>query len=225
MEKIGDSTDITFIGGAAGDDLKLEATYVYANGRAYANAALLALLRVDRGFDIIKTQSFRNTDKKLIPTKTNESKRQVLEFNNKPAIVAYAEALGVSPDMAAQRFMHNPLGLMSWDDPFVRSPQRVKDGSMVFFCRVNKGIPLTVLEARDMISDTQKALEDKQKKLGSIAGLINFNCILRTQELEQKGLTEQYGLLFNDIPTVGLSTYGEEYLGHINQTATMLIFK
>lgn len=58
-----------------------------------------------------------------------------------------------------------------------------------------------------------------------MGALINFNCILRTLEMESKGLTQQYGELFTDIPTVGFSTYGEAYIGHVNQTATMLVLK
>jgi hypothetical protein len=33
-----------------------------------------------------------------------------------------------------------------------------------------------------------------------------------------------HGELFTDVPTVGFSTYGEEYLRNINQTAPMLLF-
>jgi hypothetical protein len=33
----------------------------------------------------------------------------------------------------------------------------------------------------------------------------------------------EYGALFSPIPTVGLSTYGEQFKGHINQTATMIL--
>ena len=60
--------------------------------------------------------------------------------------------------------------------------------------------------------------------MGSISALINFHCILRTLELEQKGLMAEYGKIFS-IPTIGFSTYGEEYIGHINQTSTMLAFE
>ncbi len=60
---------------------------------------------------------------------------------------------------------------------------------------------------------------------GRISAIINFHCILRTLELEQKNLTEEYGRIFSGIPTIGFSTYGEEFIGHINQTSTMLVFQ
>ena len=63
------------------------------------------------------------------------------------------------------------------------------------------------------------------QSLGGYSAMINFNCILRTLELQQKWPYQEYGELFPDVPTIGFSSYGEEYIGHINQTATMLVFK
>ena len=63
MDQIGNRTNVCFIGGSAGDDLEFERTYVFANGTAYTNAAVLALLKPARGFDVIKTQSFRDLGK------------------------------------------------------------------------------------------------------------------------------------------------------------------
>ncbi len=61
--------------------------------------------------------------------------------------------------------------------------------------------------------------------MGQISGIIDFHCILGTLELRQKGQTDAYGQIFAAIPAIGFSTYGEEYIGNINQTSTMLVFK
>lgn len=225
MDKIGDLTNITFIGGSAGDDLKFSATYIYANGKTYTNAVLLALLKPKNGFDIIKTQSFITSDEKLIATKVSEKQRKVIEFNDNPATQAYAEALGVSCEKLADYFMTNPVGLISDKEIYVRSPKQIKDNSIIFYCNILEGMEVTLLKSGNIVKDTKKAVETKKKELGIVSGIINFHCILRTLELEQKGQTEAYGEIFSDIPTIGFSTYGEAYIGHINQTSTMLVFK
>jgi hypothetical protein len=225
IDKIGDLTNVNFIGGSAGDDLKFETTYVYANGKAYTNAAILAVLKPGVPFTFIKTQSFCDLGKKLTVTKANEEKREVIEFNNKPAAEAYAELLGVAVEEAQNRFMHNPVGLIIDDTPYVRSPQRIKGSTMIFYCSVSEGMELSLLESTDIISDTEAAIKVAKSELGSISGIISINCILRTLELDQKQRTDEYGKLFSEYQTVGFSSYGEQYIGHINQTATMLAFK
>lgn len=225
MDRIGDFTNVNFIGGSAGDDLKFNETYVYANGKSYTNAAVLAILEPSTEFSFVKTQSFRPLQKKLLVTKANESNREILEFNHKPAATAYAEALGTTVADAPNHFKHNPVGILFEGDPFVRSPQQIKGDSMLFYCGVKEGIELTLLESTDIISDTKNALEKTRSELGSISGIINFNCILRTLELREKGITAAYGELFTDYPTIGFSTYGEQFIGHMNQTATMLVFR
>jgi hypothetical protein len=225
MERIGELTDVLFVGGSAGDDLKFEGTHVYANGKSYQNAAVLALLKPGTKFTFIKTQSFSILPEKLLVSKADEANREVIEFNGKPAVVAYAEALGVSTENAGSRFMHNPVGLVVNDEPYVRSPQRVNGSNMKFYCGIVEGMELSVLESQDIIEGTRKALENAKAELGSISAVINFNCILRTLELIQKQSTDDYGCLFTEIPTIGFSTYGEQFIGHINQTATMLAFK
>jgi hypothetical protein len=84
---------------------------------------------------------------------------------------------------------------------------------------------LHVLNATDIVEDTRAALASKKRDLGRIRGLLNFNCILRTLQLRAENRCDEYGSLFSEIPSVGFSTYGEEYLGHINQTSTMLLFR
>lgn len=225
MDRIGDLTNVTFIGGSAGDDLKFEKTWLFADGKAYTNAAILAVLKPANGFDIIKTQSFTALDKKMTATKVNEETREVIEFNGRPAAEEYAAQLGVTVEKLPEMFMNHPVGLVMDDDIFVRSPQQVVGGTVRFYCNIIEGMELNILESGDIVQSTQEAVEDKLKEMKNVSGLINFHCILRTLELEATGRTGDYGAIFGDIPAIGFSTYGEEYIGHINQTSTMLVFK
>jgi len=225
MERIGDCTDLTFVGGSAGDDLKFKQTHVLAKGQAHTDAAVLLLLRLKRGFEIIKTQSFKVTGKQLVATKVDEASRTVLEFDGVPAVEAYAKTLGVVPEEIQSHFRDHPLGLMIDGEPFVRSPQRRDGGSIVFYCQIKEGMELQLLEATDIVAATRSAVEGRKKALGRVAGVIDFQCILRAQQLRAEGRCDQYGAVFSGFPSVGFSTYGEEYLGHINQTSTMLVFR
>src|SRR5712691_2399163 len=168
MAAIGDLTDVTFIGGSAGDDLKFKATYVFADGNAYTDAAVLALLKPAVGFDVIKTQSFRELGKNLVATKVDEANRTVLEFNHKPAATEYARALGVTEAEASQRLLRNPVGLMVDGQPSVRSPQQIQGQDMVFYCGIKNGTELALLEATNsIVKDTAKALAEKKKEMGT----------------------------------------------------------
>jgi hypothetical protein len=220
IERIRDLTEIPFVGGSAGDDLAFRATLVAANGCTFEHAAVLALLRLPAGYKIIKTQSFRLLGKVLTATEVDEAARTVRRFNGVPAVEAYEQVLGIDSAGAAAHFMSNPVGLMVGEELFVRSPQRaLADGSIVFYSRIREGSELELLESTDIIADTRKALEGSQR------ALIVFNCIWRTLQLQEEGQCEAFGALFANTPTVGFSTYGEAYMGHVNQTATMLAFR
>lgn len=225
MDRIGDLTNVTFIGGSAGDNLAFKQTWVYAQGKAHSNAAVLALLKCTRPFEILKTESFQVLDKKLVATKVDQAARRVLEFDGKPATVAYAQAVGVPVERLADAFMDFPVGLMVDAEPYVRSPQRIEGSSIFFYCHIVEGMELTLLKSTDIVKDTAAALEAKIRQMGHVSGVLNFHCILRTLELKSKGQLEAYGKVFERVPTVGFSTYGEAYLGHINQTSTMLLFR
>lgn len=221
IEAIGDATNIPFIGGSAGDDLAFAHTHVFADGIAYRGAALLALVEAAAPFEIVKTQSFRPRSRTLTATKVDVAQRRVLEFDGQPAAAAYAAALQVPVATLADHFMRHPLGLIAEGEPFVRSPQRVEGDSIRFYCQILPDTELRVLDAGDIVGDTRRALAQVERPVA----LINFHCILRTLELKDKQQCAAYGEVFDDVPTVGFSTYGEAYIGHINQTSTILAFK
>jgi hypothetical protein len=225
MERIGDLTNVQFIGASAGDDLKFQQTHVHANGTAHTDCAVLVLLKPKVGFEFLKTQSFTVLDKPLVATRVNEATRTVEMFNDQPAAIAYAQAIGCAREEAGSQFMTHPVGLMVGQEPYVRSPQQLQGDNMVFYCNIRQGMELKLLRSGDIVKDTQRALAEKLEIMGGASAIINFHCILRTLELEQRSQTEGYGKLFSHVPTIGFSTYGEQFIGHINQTSTMLLFK
>jgi len=50
------------------------------------------------------------------------------------------------------------------------------------------------------------------------------NCILRRLELDASGRGQGFVDAFAGVPTAGFHTYGETWLGHVNQTLTGVIF-
>jgi hypothetical protein len=229
MDLIGNRTNVFFVGGSAGDDNKFLKTHVSANGKAYTDAAVLILLKINENaeFSVVKTQSFKALENTFIANKVDEENRQVIELNNKPAILAYSDAIGVSSiEEATKHFMINPLGLVVGDnDIFVRSPRQVSDTSMIFYCNILEGMEVNLLKATNIIEDTEKAIKNKINEFGKIDGIINFQCTHKTEELEKKNLLKEYAEIFRDIPTIGFSCYGEQFIGHMNHTSAMLVFR
>ena len=226
MQKISSMTNVHFIGGSAGDDLKYKSTYIYANGKSFANAALLALIKPATQFAFIKTQSLDNVGKTLEITSANKEKREVISIDNRPAAAAYADAVGTDFVNLSKYFMKNPLGFMLENELYVITPQQILDnGNIKFYSSVNEGMELSLLRPSDIIADTKAAIKKADDELGGISGLLMFNCVMRTLELYENDQADQYGALFADIPTAGFSTYGEQYIVNLTLTSLMLAFK
>ena len=221
-DQVGNLTNVPFVGGSAGDDHKYECTWLFVDGKAYTNAAILLLMEPTNGYSILKTQSFDLTDKKLIPSKVNENQRIVGEFNGKPAKLAYAEALGISVDEVPNYYSEYPVGLV-FDEQniFVRSPHPLEGPSMKFACAIKEELELTLLRSKNILEVTGADL----KKFGHQKAIVDFNCCYRFIELSKKNQLKEYSELFGNVPTIGFATYGESYIGHINQTSTMLLLK
>lgn len=224
MAALSSATNVPFVGGSAGDDAKFKATWVFVNGQPKSGASALAVIEPSRRFSILKTQSFDVLEQTLKVTDVDEATRTVRSFNGKPAAEEYARAVGTTVAELPQSFMTHPLGVvMPGGEPFVRSPQQLRGTDVVFYCQIKEGMQLRVLQARNIVDDTRRDLRAKVEELGGCSAILNFHCILRTLELKAKKQCEAYGALFTQ-PTCGFSTYGESYIGHINQTSTMVLF-
>lgn len=223
MDRLGDATNILFVGGSS-SAAENNVSRVYADDKVYEKAAVLAVLKTVKGYDVLKTQSACVlSDRKLLVTKSNLRDRILYEFDNRPCGEVYAEVLGVSVDEIKDYFVSNPLGIVIGDEIFVRTFDQIKDGGITLHCGLPEGAEINVLKIGDIVADTKQALDNIITY--QPAGVINFNCLYRTFEILNKDLTQPYCALFGRYPSIGFSTGGEAFLGHINETSTVLIIK
>ncbi|MDQ3266861.1 MAG: FIST C-terminal domain-containing protein [Myxococcota bacterium] len=218
---------ISFVGGSAGDNLEFKQTRVFYNGEQTDDGAALLLIEPAVPFKVTKSCSFRPTGKSWKVTRADVATRTIYELDGRPIAEVYAEALGGSPQaLDGTVFMANPLGLVIDDKPWIRSPQQLlPDGGLRFYCQVLPGMEIHLMQSTDLVKETHQALAAATTELGgNLRGGLAFNCILRRLELDAKDLHGTFYQGFRGSQTAGFHTYGESWLGHINQTLTALLF-
>ena len=185
------------------------------------------MLEVDVPFSIVKSCSFVSSGRQFVITAADADQRIVWELDGRAAAEVYAEAVGCGIDQLADKaFMSHPLGLMIDGMPWIRSPQQVVDGRGIkFYCQILPRMEVDLMNGTDLIGDTRAALKSAADDLGgTVSGAVMFNCILRRLEIDARGLQEPFIEAIGAIPTAGFHTYGESWLGHINQTLTAVMF-
>ena len=217
---------LSFVGGSAGDDLKFVRTWVTTDRAELSSGAVLAVLELNSSFTVLKTCSFVPSAQSFVVTKADLAARTVFALDDRPILDVYAEAVGVAPEqLDSAVFMAHPFGVMIDGLPWIRSPQQVTpDGGLKFYCRLPEDAKVHLMDPTDLVSDTRAALEQATEQLGgTVSGGVLFNCILRRLELDATDRHEEFRKIFDGIPVAGLHTYGESWLGHINQTCTGLL--
>lgn len=223
MDRLGTVTDLLFVGGSS-SAADSGASMVYANGQHYTGGAVLAILKTTKGYNVLKTQSAHIlSDRKLTVTKSDLRNRILYEFDNRPCGEVYAEVLGIPQDEIQNHFVCNPLGVVADTEIFVRTFNQIQDGGITLHCGLPEGTEINVLKIGNIVDDTKKALDETISY--EPAGVINFNCLYRTLEILNENQVEPYCALFGRYPSIGFSTNGEAFLGHINETSTILVIK
>lgn len=221
--------EMPLVGGSAGDALNFGHTYLWDQGKFIENAAQVVFVSTTVPFEIFKLQHFNETDKKLVITESEPSKRIVTEIDGEPAAEAYADLLGMQvSEFSPQTFSEYPVMLKIGEEYFVRSIQKVNDdNSLTFFCAIDDGLVLTLAERQDLYKRTQSFFEEVESRIGQVSCSLLFECILRRLEVLNKTEEEKKSIndLYNKYKAVGFHTYGEQFGSiHINQTLTGVVF-
>lgn len=228
LEKVGEMTDVIFVGGCAGDDYKFDGSQrVFYNGKAYDSASVLALWKPKKGFSLLKTQAAEMTDQQLVITKADEENRIIWQFNGENAATAYARAAGLTQStMEIHDFDQNPLAVTADGEPYLRAiVKQVDEKGLQMFAKVREGTRQTVTRAGDVLGTTRADLKEKTRELNDIAAILHINCSSRHTALKKSGQVDAFAKLFKGIPGVGFMSYGEIYVDLVALTSTMILFK
>jgi hypothetical protein len=226
-EQIGNAAPLlNIVGGSAGDDLAFDRTWVAVGDQVSWQGVAFVIAEVLVPFEVLKTCSFTPTGTVLRITKADVATRTVWEFDGRPALDVYAESLGLATTAVdASAFLEHPVGLMVDGVPFIRSPQQIVEGGGIrFYCQILEGMEVEVMQGGDLVADTAAAVSAARESLGTASGAVYFNCILRRLELDALDQTVPFVDALGGIPSAGFHTYGETWLGHINQTLTGVVF-
>jgi hypothetical protein len=214
---------IPLVGGSAGDGLRFDQTHVFHDGCFHADSAVLVMLNTSLPFRIFKTQHFVSTNERMVVTAADAEHRIVHEINGMPAAQEYARLVGVDvDDLDPMRFAASPVVVLIDGVDYVRSIQKANpDGSLTFYCAIDEGLVLRVARGVDLIDNLTQTLDKLRRQIGRPQLVLACDCILRSLEIRQSGLTGQVERILKDNHTVGFNTYGEQFGGvHVNQTFT-----
>ncbi|GMP01412.1 MULTISPECIES: FIST N-terminal domain-containing protein [Bradyrhizobium] len=218
-----------FVGGSAGGKLDFKNTYLYDGRQIVENHALIVFMKLapGRAYSIFKTQNFKRTGKSFVVMGADPDRRTasgVLEGSEiKPFASAVAKAMNTTPANLMSMMTKHSFGIEVGGDLFVRSVAGIDadSGVVSFFCDVNSGDRLELLEATDFVDQTRRDLESFLRGKPPAIGAILNDCILR--RLNNEGQLRNMSGMW-PMPVAGFSTFGELFGININQTLTAIVF-
>lgn len=220
--------NIPHLGGSAGDDLKLEATYVFYNGEFHRDAAVLLLVGTGKPFTVFSIDHINSPVSKLVVTHADPESRTVYEINGEPAAQYYASLLGMkAEDLTPDVFSMFPLAVMVGGKYFIRSIQKVDlaTNGITFYCAVDIGIILTFVQLGDCIEALESKLDKLRAQLGEPEFVYACDCFLRRLEIQQGKKDHEIRRLQQRYNVAGFNAYGEHiHSVHLNQTFTGVYF-
>ncbi|SFV55057.1 hypothetical protein MNB_SV-14-1680 [hydrothermal vent metagenome] len=211
------SSGIDYIfGGAAGDDLILENTFVFSQDNFSSHGIIVLVLDFEK-IDIIGTRAFGWTGigKEKIVTKSD--KNIVYEIDGKPAIDFYKKYLNVTADNMPQTGIEYPLEVHLRNGQIVyRAVLDIdeKRGALIFAGHVEEKakVRLSTARGKEIISHVEKSIEelmDKNRDFKPEVGLL-FPCCSRKQVLGDYAIREIDAVYkIAKVPLVGFFAYGE----------------
>ena len=231
---------VPLVGGCAGDDLKMRATFQLHGREVLRDAIVAAAVSSDAAFGIGVHHGWRTVGDPMLVTRSGGNR--VYSLDGRPALDVYLERLGASEEArtdpaAFTRFaLTHPLGLSRRSlEPQVRfvADADFEERSIGCIAEVPQGGLTWFMEgdAESVLDATDRACAAALGGLdGPPLGMLAFDCIARRGVLGEPGIQteiDRVALVAGGAPVAGFYTYGEiarthGISGFHNQTLVVL---
>ncbi len=216
------------IGGSAGGRTDFSATWMATNAQILQNKAVIVFCKMARGksFAPFKSQNFQPTAHSWLVAEADPVARTVTSLfdaggRQQPVVQVIAEHLKCQPAQLEEKLKGKTFGVKVGEEYFIRSVAKITPGNLSFFCDLEFGDRLYLLEARDFVSATQRDWDKFISGKGKPAGLLLNDCLLRRLNNPESLPSAE---LFDGVPAAGFSSFGEIFGVPINQTLSALAF-
>lgn len=227
---------VSITGGAAGDELKFERTFVFHNDKVVEEGVVGLWIASEHPLLVVTRHGWEPLGIPLLVTRAEGT--EIVELGGRPAAEAYEEQLGIAPgklrpeDFWNTSIMH-PFGLLQSDGTMVIRVARSKtpEGTL----RIQGCVPPTGSAVQVMTSSTEALLNiteevEEALRIGSdVSVLLIFSCAARAVIFGNRTAEETTRLQHaaKRIPTFGFHCCGEfartaGVLGTHNATLTAL---
>ncbi len=216
------------IGGSAGGKLDFTATYIgTANGEAKGKAVIVFCeMAAGKSFAPFKSHNFKPTTLSWLVAEADPVARTVQsvftqEGTPQPLIDVLTQHFRCTAAELAEKMTGKTFAVKVGDEFFIRSVAAFQADCVTFFCDLEFGDHLYLMEAVDFVASTTQDWSRFVGQYGTPQALLLNDCVLRRLN---NGPALQRAHLFGGIAAAGFSTFGEILGVPINQTLSALAF-
>ncbi|WP_270221428.1 methyl-accepting chemotaxis protein [Kosakonia cowanii] len=216
------------IGGSAGGRATFDGTWIGVGDRVLQGKAVVVFCRMAEGksFSPFKSQNFTPLDQSWLIADADPIARTVTSVfdrqgQQKAFTEALAEHLKCKESQLSERLKGLTFGVKVGDEYFIRSVAKIEHGMVHFFCDLEFGDRLFLMQETDFKQATLRDWQTFITGKGKPAAIMMNDCILR-----RMGNSDQLhdAHFFKGIPAAGFSSFGEILGVPINQTLSALVF-
>ena len=216
------------IGGSAGGRIEFDGTWIGIDNHVLQGKAVIVFCQIAEGksFAPFKSQNFKPTAKSWLIAEADPIARtvtSVLDDNGQqyPFTHALADHLNCSIHQLSERLESLTFGVKVGNEYFIRSIASIEETCIHFFCDLEFGDKLYLLEKTDFKQTTRNDWKTFIKSRGKPAAILMNDCVLRRLG-NQPQLSDAH--FFKGIIAAGFSSFGEILGVPMNQTLSALVF-